>query len=183
MKNLFWGRFLSKVITVAFKKGLDQHSMNPVFQEMIQQKNLERVIEMEEFKKADSTWEIDSLFTYKLASTPNQTSRTSTPTTTRSPASTTSRKSKSRVSSSTLWKTPFACGFLPRITRRKEAIPIDLLYLNQNIITVLSSHGGHIEYLNGLDQKWWGFQLMLDYFSFFENQSTNVKSKEKISAN
>jgi predicted alpha/beta-fold hydrolase len=69
-------------------------------------------------------------------------------------------------------KTLFACKKRENffIIFRKEAIPIDLLYLNPNIITILTSHGGHIEYLNGMKQEWWAFKLVLDYFSYFENQ-------------
>lgn len=35
---------------------------------------------------------------------------------------------------------------------------------------MIASHGGHIEYLNGLRMEWWGFKLMLDFFGYFEKK-------------
>jgi predicted alpha/beta-fold hydrolase len=64
LENLFWGRILSRVITLGFKKGLDGHKLNPIYQEMIHQQNIDN----SDFDNAKTCWEIDSKFTYKLAS-------------------------------------------------------------------------------------------------------------------
>lgn len=65
LENLFWGRIISKFITGSFKKIVNHHSTNPVFQELIRQKNLD---EVNELKDADTCWTFDSVFTYKLGS-------------------------------------------------------------------------------------------------------------------
>lgn len=49
----------------------------------------------------------------------------------------------------------------------KENIPINLLYKNPNIITLISERGGHVEYLSGREETWWAFETALNYFEFF----------------
>lgn len=65
MENLFWGRIVSKFITGGFKKVVSHHFQNPVFQELVRQKNLDG---LKEFEQADTCWKLDSVFTYKLGS-------------------------------------------------------------------------------------------------------------------
>lgn len=65
LENLFWGRIISKFIAGGFKKVVRHQTSNPVFQEMINQKNLSEVKELE---KADTCWTFDSVFTYKIGS-------------------------------------------------------------------------------------------------------------------
>ena len=52
----------------------------------------------------------------------------------------------------------------------KENIPIDLLYKNDNIITLITNRGGHNEYLSGWDRQWWAFLLSIHYFEYFEKK-------------
>ena len=58
----------------------------------------------------------------------------------------------------------------------KENIPIEKLFINENIITLITQRGGHIEYLSGKNNDWFGFQLGLHYFKFFESQKMQKKS-------
>lgn len=56
----------------------------------------------------------------------------------------------------------------------KENLPIDLLYKNENIVTLIVNRGGHIEYFSDLDRKWWAFMLSIHYFKFFEKKRKNL---------
>lgn len=49
----------------------------------------------------------------------------------------------------------------------KENIPINNLYLNRNIVTLIADRGGHVEYICGREERWWGFEIGLKYFEFF----------------
>jgi predicted alpha/beta-fold hydrolase len=64
LENLFWGRILSRIITVGFKKGLNQHKRNPIYQEILQQQNIQNI----DLENANTCWDLDSKFTYKLGS-------------------------------------------------------------------------------------------------------------------
>lgn len=58
---------------------------------------------------------------------------------------------------------------------RQENIPIEKLYKNPNIITLVSQRGGHVEYISGWQEEWWAYRTALEYFSTFE-------MRKKISA-
>ena len=61
----------------------------------------------------------------------------------------------------------------------KENIPIERLYRNENIVSLIANRGGHIEYLTGSNEEWFGFKLALIYFTIFEeNHSFGQKNKE-----
>ena len=49
----------------------------------------------------------------------------------------------------------------------KEGIPVNLLYKNKNIITLISDRGGHVEYVSGKDGEWWAYKTSLEYFDYF----------------
>lgn len=68
LENLFWGRVLSKVMAIGFKKGVSQHQANPVFQELIKQNKMDCEENKAKFEQAQTCWELDSVFTYKLGS-------------------------------------------------------------------------------------------------------------------
>ena len=53
----------------------------------------------------------------------------------------------------------------------KEFIPIDILYKNDNIITILTERGGHGEFFSDYDRKRWGFLLALEFFDIFEKKN------------
>lgn len=72
VENLFWGRIISKFIAFGFKKQVNQQLINPVFQDLINQRKLSDVTKDDKFHNAETCWEIDSIFTYKLASRDNR---------------------------------------------------------------------------------------------------------------
>lgn len=49
----------------------------------------------------------------------------------------------------------------------KENIPIDTLFRNDKIITLITDRGGHVEYICGKEERWWGFEVALKFFEFF----------------
>ena len=72
LENLFWGRVLSKVMVLGFKKGISQHQRNPIFQELIRQNKMDHQENKTQFDQAQTCWELDSVFTYKLGSKYNK---------------------------------------------------------------------------------------------------------------
>ena len=68
LENAFFGRILSKVMAITFKKNLKYQKNNPFYHELLKQHNLDNDIAKSHLENADTVWQLDSVFTHKLAS-------------------------------------------------------------------------------------------------------------------
>ena len=50
----------------------------------------------------------------------------------------------------------------------KEMIPVEKIYANDNTMLLFMKRGGHIEYMSGWGMEWWGYEMAIRYFEFFE---------------
>ena len=66
LENAFWGKIMSGVIAKGFKNSLVRHHSNPMFKELLKQKDLLSGESQSDFDQAKTCWAIDSVFTYKL---------------------------------------------------------------------------------------------------------------------
>lgn len=67
----------------------------------------------------------------------------------------------------------------------KESIPIERLFSNENIFSIIFHRGGHIEYLSGWNEDFHAFNIALRYFDNFEQTRAEKKAKniESFSVN
>ena len=68
LDNAFWGKILSKLIASEFKSNLKRFKNNPIYHDLLRQRNLAGDVLENDLEKAETCWEVDSIFTHKLGS-------------------------------------------------------------------------------------------------------------------
>ena len=68
LDNAFWGRFMSRLIAVTFKQNLNKQLFNPKYLSLLKEQELNSEEIKTRLEKANTCWELDQAFTYKLAS-------------------------------------------------------------------------------------------------------------------
>jgi predicted alpha/beta-fold hydrolase len=158
MKSNFWGNIFSRAIVKNFKKVLDRNMKNPLFQELVRL-NFECSDKWNvEMDKVQITWQMDKFFATKASgfeSVYDYYYHIS---------------SEHVVDNIRVPTLVVSCAEDPVCL--KENIPYEKLYRNENIVTLIAARGGHIEYLSGKNEEWFGFKIALKYFEMLETDPT-----------
>lgn len=154
MKYNFWGNVFSRAIVNDFKKVLDRNMKNQVFQELIRVRYECCDKWVQEVSKRRTTWEMDKYYTAKawgMESVYDYYYHIS---------------SEHVIENIKVPTLAISCAEDPVCL--KENIPIEKLYRNENIITLITERGGHIEYFTD-NEEWFAFKVALRYFQVLED--------------
>lgn len=164
MKQHFWASLFSRIIARETRSLYRFHRGNPIFSKMVVKDGDLDELDQQLDKKSLTCWRLDKMVTSKI----------------------------SGHDSIFDYYNNISCEFvlqdikIPLLVISnmedpvciKESIPIEKLFSNENILSIIFHRGGHIEYLSGWNEDFYAFNIALRYFESFEQKRAEKTAKE-----